>query len=214
MTFPNLPYEEQNTLKIVSWNINGIKACISKGLLEFVQNEDADIYCFQETKTSLERQQKTPLLLEAHEQHWHFAEKKGYSGTLTLTKESPLSVFRGIDSKGYDKEGRTLTLEYDDFYLTNAYFPNASRGLTRLDFKLDFNARLLRFAEKLRKKKPVVITGDFNVSHKEIDIARPKANRGHAGFTDQERAWFGKLLSKGYSDTFRQFTDEGDHYTW
>ena len=201
-------------MKIISWNVNGIRACLKKGLLDFIKQEAADIYCFQETKASPGIEDIAPLELTDYQQHWHHAEKKGYSGTMILTREEPLSVVRGIDKKGFDQEGRAITLELDDFYLVNVYFPNAARDLARLDFKLDFNNRLLRFIESLGKQKPIVLTGDFNVSHKEIDIARPKANRGSAGFTDEERAWFDRLLEKGYVDTFRQFTQDGDHYTW
>ncbi|MFX0054627.1 MAG: exodeoxyribonuclease III [Promethearchaeota archaeon] len=201
-------------MKIISWNVNGIRACLKKGLLEFVQSENADVYCFQETKSSSGMDDIAPLALSEYEQHWHHAVKKGYSGTMILTREPPISIFRGIDKKGIDTEGRALTAEYDDFYLLNVYFPNAGRMLERLDFKLDFNARLLRYAQGLRKEKGVIITGDFNVSHKEIDIARPKSNHGHAGFTDEERAWFDRLMAKGYIDTFREFTKDGGHYTW
>ena len=203
-----------STLKLISWNVNGIRACLKKGLLNFIQNEDADIYCFQETKSSVGMDDIAPLVLGEYEQHWHHAEKKGYSGTMVLTRRAPLSIFRGIDRKGYDTEGRAITLEYDEFYLVNVYFPNSGRALERLDYKLDFNTRLLRYTQRLRKKKGVIMTGDFNVSHKEIDIARPKSNRGHAGFTDEERAWFDRLLTKGYIDTFREFSEEGGHYTW
>ncbi|MFW9845800.1 MAG: exodeoxyribonuclease III [Candidatus Thorarchaeota archaeon] len=201
-------------MKLVSWNVNGIRACVKKGLVEFISAENADAYCFQETKSSPDIADIAPLVLAEYEQHWHHSEKKGYSGTLTITRVSPISVIRGIGKSGYDREGRVVTLEYEDYYLVNVYFPNSGRELERLEFKLDFNRCLLRFLQRLRKKKPIILTGDFNVSHKEIDIARPKSNRGHAGFTDQERAWFDKLLTKGYVDTFREFTSEGDHYTW
>ncbi len=201
-------------LKIISWNVNGIRACLTKGLLDFVGNENADIYCFQETKSSMGMDDIAPLVLSEYEQYWHHAEKRGYSGTMTLTREAPISIFRGIDRKGFDAEGRSLTLEFDEFYLVNVYFPNSGRGLDRLGYKLEFNARLLRYIQRLRKKKGVIITGDFNVSHKDIDLARPKGNRGHAGFTDEERAWFDRMLAKGYVDTFREFSDEGGHYTW
>jgi exodeoxyribonuclease-3 len=201
-------------LKIISWNVNGIRACLKKGLLEFIQNENADVYCFQETKSSSGMDDIAPLVLSEYEQHWHHAEKKGYSGTMILTKEPPISVFRGIDKKRFDTEGRALTAEYETFYLVNVYFPNAGRTLERLNFKSDFNTRILRYIQRLRKKKDVIITGDFNVSHKEIDIARPKSNRGRAGFTDEERDWFDRLLKRGYIDTFREFTKEGGHYTW
>ena len=201
-------------VKIISWNVNGIRAILEKGLLDFMRKEDADIYCFQETKSSSDIGDIAPLVLTDFEQHWHHAEKKGYSGTAIFTRIPPISISRGIDRKGFDTEGRALTLEYDEFFLVNVYFPNSGRGLGRLDFKLDFNTRLLRYIQRLRKKKEVVITGDFNVSHKEIDLARPKGNKGHAGFTEQERAWFDRMLAKGYVDTFREFTQEGGHYTW
>ncbi|MFW9889166.1 MAG: exodeoxyribonuclease III [Candidatus Thorarchaeota archaeon] len=201
-------------MKIISWNVNGIRACLEKGLLDFIQNENADVYCFQETKSSTGMDDIAPLALSEYEQHWHHAAKKGYSGTMILTRKPPISVFRGIDKKGFDNEGRALTLEYGMFYLVNVYFPNVGRMLERLDFKSDFNNRLLMYAQGLRKDKGVIITGDFNVSHKEIDIARPKSNRGHAGFTDGERAWFDRLLANGYIDTFREFTKDGGHYTW
>lgn len=187
---------------------------MKKGLLDFIRQENADIYCFQETKSSPDTGDIAPLELTDYQQFWHHADKRGYSGTMMMTRIEPVSAFRGIHKKGFDQEGRTITLELNDFFLVNVYFPNAARELTRLDFKLEFNKRFLRFIQNLRKKKPVVLTGDFNVSHKEIDIARPKENRGHAGFTDQERAWFDRLLEKGYVDTFREFTQEGGHYTW
>ncbi|MHA2143735.1 MAG: exodeoxyribonuclease III [Candidatus Thorarchaeota archaeon] len=201
-------------MKIISWNVNGIRAILKKGLLDFIEKENADVYCFQETKSSPEMGDIAPLVLTDFEQYWHHAAKKGYSGTAILTRVPPISVFKGIDRKGFDIEGRALTLEYYEFFLVNVYFPNSGRGLDRLDYKLEFNTRLLRYVQRLRKKKPVIITGDFNVSHKEIDLARPKGNRGHAGFTDDERNWFDRLLSKGYVDTFREFSDEGGQYTW
>lgn len=201
-------------MKIISWNVNGIRAILKKGLLDFMTKEDADVYCFQEAKSSSEVGDIAPLALTEYEQYWHHAAKKGYSGTAIMTRVPPISAFRGIDRKGFDIEGRALTLEYDEFFLVNVYFPNAGRGLERLDYKLDFNTRLLRYVQRLRKKKGVVITGDFNVSHKEIDLARPKGNRGHAGFTDEERAWFDRMLAKGYVDTFREFTPDEGHYTW
>lgn len=194
--------------------MNGIRACMKKGLLDFIRQENADIYCFQETKSSPDIGDIAPLELTDYQQFWHHADKRGYSGTMMMTRIEPASAFRGIDRKGFDQEGRTITLELDDFFLVNVYFPNAARELARLDFKLEFNRRFVRFIQNLRKKKPVILTGDFNVSHKEIDIARPKENRGHAGFTDQERVWLDRLLKKGYVDTFRKFTQEGGHYTW
>ena len=204
-------------MRIISWNINGLNASIKKGLLDFIVEQDADAYCFQEVKVSKAKANRSIDELEDYEIYWHFAEKKGYSGTLTLTKTKPESVFFGIDRKGFDKEGRTITLEYSDFYLVNCYLPNAGRGLVRLDYKLDFNMRILRYIERLRKKKPIVLAGDLNVVHKDIDIhwEKPMTEESIApGTTIQERRWFEKFLSKGYVDTFREFVTEGGHYTW
>ncbi|NHJ14904.1 MAG: exodeoxyribonuclease III [Candidatus Thorarchaeota archaeon] len=201
-------------MKIVSWNVNGIRASLSKGLPEFIKQEKADIYCFQETKASTETEGIAPLELLEYQEYWHHAGKKGYSGTMVLTKIEPLSATFGMGKAWPDNEGRVITLELNSFYLINVYFPNAGKNLERLNFKLEFNDHLMKHIQKLRKEKPVVLTGDFNVSHKEVDIARPKSNRGRAGFTDEERAWFDKLLEKEYIDSFRKFTEEGGHYTW
>ena len=198
-------------MRLVSWNVNGINASIKKGLLDFMKKEKADVYCFQETR-SPKKVESSLLELEGYEQYWHYAEKKGYSGTVTLTRVEPLSVKNGLGR--FDTEGRTITTEFNDFYLVNVYFPNASRELVRLDYKMEYNKRFQRYTQRLRKKKPVVVCGDFNVSHKEIDLARPKNNRQHAGFTDEERQWFDRYLKKGYIDSFREFVKEGGHYTW
>ncbi|MFW9848367.1 MAG: exodeoxyribonuclease III [Candidatus Thorarchaeota archaeon] len=204
-------------MKIISWNINGLNASIKKGLLDIIREIDADVYCFQEVKVSREKVDKTIAELDEYYKYWNFAEKRGYSGTLTLSRLEPESVFYGIDQKGFDKEGRTITLEFPQFYLINCYFPNASRGLVRLDFKLDFNARILRYIERMRKKKGVVLTGDLNVVHKDIDIhwERPmRDDSDAAGTTLKERLWFDRFLARGYIDTFREFTSEGGYYTY
>jgi len=198
-------------MKIISWNIGGINACTKKGLLDFIRSEGADVYCFQEVKSSPEAVNSTMVELGYH--HFYLpAKKKGYSGVLVYTKLRPLAVVYGIGGD-VDKEGRVLTLEYDDFFLVNVYFPHSTRELKRLNFKLDFNNLFLEFCKSLNGK-PLVIAGDFNVAHKDIDLARPKDNRKNAGFTVKEREWFEKFLKQGYTDTFRLFTSESGHYTW
>lgn len=194
-------------MKIISWNVNGIHACAKKGLLEFIKNENADIYCFQEVKCSSERIDQLKL-------NGYFlpAEKKGYSGLLTISKTKPISVIRGLGNKEIDKEGRVLTLEFPKFFLVNAYFPHSHRELTRLNFKLKFNRLFSAFCQKF--KKPVIIAADFNVAHKDIDLRNPKQNQKNAGFTIDERKWFDNFLKSGYTDTFRQFVKEGGNYTW
>lgn len=194
-------------MKLISWNIAGINACSRKGLLQFIQQQNADFYCFQEVKSS-------PDCLNwlKYKVYWHPAEKKGYSGVVTLSKTTPLRVIKGIGNKTIDKEGRVLTLEFKDFFLINAYFPHAHRKLLRLDFKLTFNQLFHEFCQTLNK--PIIIAADFNVAHKEIDLKNPKQNKNNAGFTPKERAWFDQFLVSGYIDTFREFTTIGDHYTW
>ncbi len=204
-------------MKIISWNVNGLNASIEKGLLDFIKMQDADVYCFQEVKVSEDKVHKSIYELRGYEIFWHFAETKGYSGTVILSKQKPLSVFLGIDKKGFDKEGRTITLECPEFYLVNCYFPNASRGLFRLDYKMDFNSRIMRYMGRLQKSKPVVLTGDLNVVHKDIDIHWEKGipdDSDSAGTTLQERKWFDRLLARGYIDAFREFSKEGGQYTW
>jgi len=198
-------------MKIISWNIAGINSAEKKGLLEFIEKENADVYCFQEVKSS---PQKFSEQVKDYEMIWFPAQKKGYSGTLVFTKIKPISVTKGIGDKSIDNEGRVIVLEFPKFYLMNVYFPYSSRDLKRLDFKLKFNDLFLKFCEKFRKKKPVIIASDFNVAHEEIDLARPKDNKKNAGFTVQETKWFDELLKKGYIDTLREFTKEGGHYTW
>ena len=197
-------------MKIISWNVNGINSCISKGLLTFMKAENADIYCFQEVKATKE---KMPKLDDYYEFHSH-AIKKGYSGVSTFSKIKPLSVIEGIGKDIFDREGRVLTLDFDDFFLINAYFPHSHRELKRLDYKLSFNKNFLEFCKRLQKSKPVIIASDFNVAHKEIDLKNWKANQRGAGFTIEERNWFDDFLKEGFIDTFREFTKEGGHYTW
>ncbi len=197
-------------MKILSWNVNGIRSAINKGLLELVNSKVYDIIMLQEVKADT-----IPLGFDQiYEAYLNSSKKKGYSGTLTLTKIRPLSVSYGIGDSKFDSEGRVIVTEFKEFFVINAYFPNAQRGLTRLDYKLEFNAKFESFVQKLRKIKPVVIGGDFNVAHEEIDIARPKENVNNAGFTEQERAWMTHFLSLGYVDTFRMFVKEGGHYSW
>jgi exodeoxyribonuclease-3 len=197
-------------VKILAWNVNGIRSAINKGLLELVNSKEYDVIMLQEVKTDT-----LPLGFdETYKAYLNASKRKGYSGTLTLTKIRPLSVSYGIGESAFDAEGRVIVTEFEEFFVINAYFPNAQHGLTRLDYKLEFNAKFEDFVQKLRSKKPVVIGGDFNVAHEEIDIARPKDNVNNAGFTEQERKWMTHFLSLGYVDTFRMFVKEGGHYSW
>ncbi len=200
---------------LVSWNINGIRACYQKGLLDFINGYKPDVLTMQEIKAT---EDKIPLEIrsvEGYKTVWNPAKKPGYSGTGMLVKNNINVKFStGIGEPKFDDEGRVITAEFDKFYLINAYFPNSQHGLTRLDFKIEFDEKLEEYANRLNKKKPVVITGDFNVAHKEIDLANPKQNEGNAGFTPEERQWMDHLLSSGWIDTFRMFNKEGDNYTW
>jgi len=201
-------------MKIISWNVNGIRACINKGLLDFMKKEDADIYCLQETKIHKDDITSEHKDFSGYYSYWYSAQKKGYSGVVIYTKEKPLSANKGIDIEKYDKEGRILTLEFNDFYLINVYFPNSQRTLARLEFKLEFNTKFLDYIQKLRKKKNIIICGDFNVAHQEMDIKNAKANMKNAGFTIEERNWFTHLLEKKYVDTFRYLHPDKIKYTW
>ncbi|EZQ11097.1 exodeoxyribonuclease III [Candidatus Acidianus copahuensis] len=196
-------------MRIISWNINGLKAIIGKGFLEFIKETNADIYLFQEVKSDI-----VPIDLQFSDYSIYLnpAKKRGYSGTMTLTKIKPISVKYGLGEEQYDSEGRVITAEFEDFYVINVYFPNAGEGLKRLDFKLSFNKAFENYVLSLNK--PIIACGDFNVAHEEIDIARPKENIEHAGFTPQEREWFSHFLSLGFIDTFRMFIKEGGHYSW
>lgn len=199
-------------LKLVSWNVNGIRAAVRNGLLDFIEKEGADIYAFQEIKAD-EFQLPLELAKDGYKMFINPAERKGYSGTMVLSRIGAVSSFTGFPSDNED-EGRILGLEFEKFWLLNIYFPNSQRGLTRLDYKLEFNNRILPFLRKLRKSKSLVICGDFNVAHEDIDIARPEDNRKNAGFTREEREWMSEFLNDGYVDTFRMFNREPDNYTW
>ena len=202
-------------MRLISWNVNGMRAVHRKEILPGLIHElKADVYCFQETKGGPNDFPAELRHVEGYEAYWYPAQRKGYSGVVTYTKIRPLDVIYGIGNPKFDSEGRVLTLEFDEFYLINAYFPNSQHGLTRLDFKVDFDEEILKFSENLRKKKPVIICGDFNVAHREIDIARPKENEGNPGFTKEEREWMTKFLERGYVDTFRYLHPEEIKYTW
>lgn len=194
-------------MKFISFNVNGIRACLGKGLLDFINSEDADFFCVQETKC---QDGQVQLDLPAYHQFWSSAEKKGYSGTLILAKKEPISV----DFGGFDNEGRTVCLEYDNFYLINNYVPNAQDGLARIDFRLEWEKKRREYMESLDLKKPVIMCGDLNVAHNEIDLKNPKTNVGNAGFSDEERGAFTELLGSGFVDSFRYLYPDKVEYSW
>lgn len=199
-------------MKLISWNVNGLRACVGKGFLDFFHAADADVFCLQETK--LQPGQIT-LELPGYEQYWNSAVKKGYSGTAVFTRVPPLSVSYGIGSSAHDDEGRAITVEFEDFFLVTCYTPNAQRGLTRLDFRMAWEDELRAYLKGLEEKKPVVLCGDLNVAHQEIDLKNPGPNRGNAGFSDEERAKMTQLLESGFVDTYRYFyPDATGAYTW
>lgn len=201
--------------KFISWNVNGINATIDKGLLDFIEHQDADFYCFQETKTEAEKANTKLLNLKNYHDYWFSSKKKkGYSGVLTYSKKEPISVIKGLGVDKFDKEGRVLTLEFEKFYLINVYFVNSGPELGRLEDKRWFNNEFQYFCEDLRKDKSLIIGGDFNVAHKEKDLARADQRQMSAGFTFEERDWLGQFLSKGFIDTFREFHDEEGKYTY
>ena len=198
--------------KFISWNVNGLRACVTKGFLDFVQNVNPDVLCVQETKL-----QEGQIELELPEYHkfWSYAEKKGYSGTLILTKEKPISASYGIGVDEHDREGRVITLEFDDYYLVNCYTPNSQNELQRLPYRMIWEDDFHKYLKNLEKKKPVILCGDLNVAHKEIDLKNPKTNRKNAGFTDEERSKISALLEDGFIDTFRYFyPDKTEIYSW
>ncbi len=199
-------------MKFISWNVNGLRACVGKGFLEFVQAEDADFFCLQETKLQAGQ---IDLDLAGYHQYWNYAEKKGYSGTAVFSKEEALSVSCGMGIEEHDHEGRVITLEYPDFYFITVYTPNSQRELTRLEYRMKWEEDFLSYLKKLEEKKPVIFCGDLNVAHKEIDLKNPKTNRKNAGFTDEERARFTALTEAGFIDTFRYFyPDLEGAYSW
>lgn len=200
-------------MEILSWNVNGIRACINKGFIEWVKRRDPEILCLQETKAH-PNQISFAFDFPDYHIYWSSAKKKGYSGVSTFSKQKPLAISEEIGIREFDNEGRFLELEYREFYVINLYFPNAQRGLKRLDFRLRFNQTVLEYIEDLRKKKNLVICGDFNVAHKEIDLKNPKSNKNNAGFSIKERAFFTELLENGYIDTFREYDQSSGQYTW
>lgn len=199
-------------IKLVSWNVNGLRACVEKGFVDFFKSSDADIFCVQETKL---QEGQIELELQGCSQYWNYAVKKGYSGTAVFTKVKPLSFQYGLGIDEHDSEGRVITLEFDEFYLVNVYTPNSQRGLERLDYRMEWEDAFRTYLLKLDLMKPVVVCGDMNVAHKEIDLKNPASNRGNAGFTDEEREKFGELLDSGFIDTYRYFyPDKKNAYTW
>ena len=199
-------------MKFISWNVNGIRACLTKGFMDFFNNEDADIFCLQETKVQAGQ---VELDLKGYHQYWNYAEKKGYSGTAVFTKQEPLSVRYGLGIEEHDKEGRVITLEFPDFYFITVYTPNSKTELERLDYRMVWEDEFRKYMKDLEKEKPVVVCGDLNVAHKEIDLKNPKTNRKNAGFTDEERNKFTELMDAGFIDTFRYFYPEQEGiYSW
>lgn len=199
-------------MKLISWNVNGLRACVTKGFLDYFKEVDADIFCIQESKL---QEGQIDLDLEGYHQYWNYALKKGYSGTAIFTKHEPLSVSYGIGIEEHDKEGRVITLEYPTFYMITVYTPNSQAELTRLDYRMVWEDAFHAYLKELEKNKPVIVCGDLNVAHNEIDLKNPKTNRNNAGFTDQERNKFSILLADGFTDTFRYFyPDKTDIYSW
>ena len=198
-------------MKIVSWNVAGLRACLNKGLDRFVAEDKADIYCFQETKITEEENPFHPL---GYREYLYPAEKKGYSGTMIYSKVEPISIKYGIDDEEYDSEGRTITLEFENFYLVNCYVPNSKRGLLRLDSRMRFEEVMKKYLLDLKSKKNVVYCGDLNVAHEEIDIKNPSTNHMSAGFTDEERDKMTKLLEAGFIDTYRYYNPDTVKYSW
>ena len=199
-------------MHFVSWNVNGLRACIQKGFLDFFNSVDSDFFCLQETKLQTGQIQ---LELPGYKQFWNYAQKKGYSGTAIFAKKDPMSITLGLGIEELDTEGRLITLEYPEFYLVTCYTPNAQRELARIDHRMQWEDAFAAYLHKLDEHTPVIICGDLNVAHQEIDLKNPSANRGNAGFSDQERSCFTKLLSLGFTDTFRSLNpDATGAYTW
>lgn len=199
-------------MKLISWNVNGLRACVGKNFMEFFQEIDADIFCIQESKL---QEGQIELDLPGYHQYWNYAEKKGYSGTAIFTKQEPLSVSYGIGIPEHDKEGRVITLEFDNFYMITVYTPNSQNELARLPYRMEWEDAFRSYLKNLEETKPVVVCGDLNVAHKEIDLKNPKTNRKNAGFTDEEREKFTVLLDSGFIDTFRYlYPDAEGIYSW
>ena len=199
-------------MKLISWNVNGLRACMNKGFKDFMDSVDADIFCVQETK--MQREQAT-FVFDGYEEYWNSAEKKGYSGTAVFSKTKPLNVSYGLGIEEHDKEGRVITAEFQDFYLVNVYTPNAQRGLERLDYRMVWEDVFRRYVKELDEKKPVIICGDLNVANNEIDLKNFKTNVGNAGFTYEERGKMTELLASGFVDSFRYlYPDKTGAYSW
>ena len=199
-------------MKLISWNVNGLRACVKKGFLDVFHEMDADIFCIQESKLQADQ---IEMDLPGYYEYWNYADKKGYSGTAVFTKKEPVDVTFGIGIDEHDHEGRVITLEYPEFYLVTVYTPNSQNELARLDYRMKWEEDFLAYLKKLEETKPVVFCGDLNVAHKEIDLKNPKTNRKNAGFTDEERACFTRLLENGFIDTWRYFyPDTPDVYSW
>ena len=198
--------------KMISWNVNGIRACVKKGFMEEFKKLDADIFCLQETKLQAGQ---IELELEGYHQYWNYAERKGYSGTAIFTKEEPISVFYGMDIARHDTEGRLITLEFENFYFVTCYTPNAQNELKRIDYRMDWEDCFREYLVSLNKTKPVIFCGDLNVAHEEIDLKNPKSNIGNAGFSYEERGKFSELLGSGFTDSFRYlFPELEGAYSW
>ena len=199
-------------MKLISWNVNGLRACVGKGFLDYFKEQQADIFCLQETKL---QEGQIELELDGYHQYWNYAEKKGYSGTAIFTKEKPISVHYGIGIEEHDKEGRVITLEFEKFYMITVYTPNSQEKLARLDYRMKWEEDFKNYLLELDKKKSVIVCGDLNVAHKEIDLKNPKTNRKNAGFSDEEREKMTKLLESGFVDSFRYFyPNKTDIYSW
>lgn len=199
-------------MKLISWNVNGLRACVKKGFLDYFNEMHADIFCVQETKL---QEGQIELELEGYSQYFNYAVKKGYSGTAVFTKKEPLSVRYGIGQEIHDQEGRVITLEFDSFFMVTVYTPNAQRELARLDYRMEWDNQFRNYVNDLDQEKPVIICGDMNVAHKEIDLKNPKTNHKNAGFTDEERGKMTELLDTGFVDTYRYlFPNKENAYTW
>ena len=202
-------------MRLFSWNVNGIRACARNGFLDWIEAEQPDIVCIQETKAQLDQLETGLATPKGYHAHWHSARKKGYSGVATFSRRRPRAVREGIGNREIDREGRVLISEFPGFLLVNAYFPNSQHSHERLPFKLKFCNVMLRFLNRMRREgKNVIVCGDYNIAHREIDLRNPRENRDNAGFLPEERAWMDRLCKHGYIDTFRHFCDEPGHYTW
>lgn len=204
--------EKLSMKKMISWNVNGLRACLGKGFLEYLKETEADIFCIQESKL---QEGQVDLELPGYHQYWNYAEKKGYSGTAMFTKEEPVSVTYGLGIEEHDHEGRVITAEFPEYYVVTCYTPNSQDGLKRLDYRMQWEDAFRAYLKALETKKPVIFCGDLNVAHQEIDLKNPKTNRKNAGFSDEERAKFTELLEAGFVDTFRYFyPDQEGIYSW